>query len=131
VNWSKNRFLVRSPKTERHEGHRERLVPLFPELRTELEQHFSLDGTKESEFVIEHYQKTCWNLYNPFQTIAKRAGLGEIIRPFDNMRMSRSNEVLNRWGQAKESLWIGHSARVMRDHYLRLSDEDFSDAAGG
>jgi hypothetical protein len=57
--------------------------------------------------------------------------LGIIVRPFDNMRMSRSNEVLKRWGQAKESLWIGHSVKVMRDHYLTLSDEDFSDAAGG
>jgi hypothetical protein len=62
--------------------------------------------------------------------IAAISGLGIIVRPFDNMRMSRSNEVLNRWGQAKESLWIGHSAKVMKDHYLCLSDEDFSEAAG-
>ena len=51
------------------------------------------------------------------------------MRPFDNMRMSRSNEVLARWGQAKESLWIGHSAQVMKDHYLCLSDSDFAEAA--
>jgi hypothetical protein len=47
------------------------------------------------------------------------------------MRMSRSNEVLTRWGQAKESLWIGHSAKVMKDHYLRLSDSDFAEASVG
>jgi hypothetical protein len=68
-------------------------------------------------------------LHSPFQTIARRAGLGDIIRPFDNMRMSRSNEVLARWGQAKESVWIGHSVEVMKDHYLCLSDSDFADAA--
>ena len=45
------------------------------------------------------------------------------------MRMSRSNEVLARWGQAKESLWIGHSVAVMKNHYLRLSDLDFAEAA--
>ena len=45
------------------------------------------------------------------------------------MRMSRSNEVLARWGQTKESLWIGHSAEVMEKHYLRLSDSDFAEAA--
>jgi len=73
-----------------------------------LERHFSLDETRENEFVIEHYQKTSWQLNSPFQTIARRAGLGTVVRPFDNMRMSRSNEVLARWGQAKESLWIGH-----------------------
>jgi integrase len=53
VDWTGNRFLVRSPKTERHEGHQERLVPLFPELRAELERHYSLDETKGNEFVIE------------------------------------------------------------------------------
>jgi integrase len=130
IDWTQNRFTVHSPKTERHEGHRERLVPLFPELRAELNRHCLLDETEGNEFVIKHFQKTSWNLNTPFQTIARRAGLGTIIRPFDNMRMSRSNEVLARWGQAKESLWIGHSEKVMRDHYLTLSDGDFSDAAG-
>ena len=131
IDWAKNRFLVRAMKTERYVQHRERIVPLFPELRTELERYFSLDDTKENEFVIEHYQKTSWNLTSPFQTIARRAGLGTIIRPFDNMRMSRSNEVLARWGQAKESVWIGHSVEVMKDHYLCLSDSDYAEAGLG
>jgi integrase len=96
IHWAENRFLVRSPKTERHAGRGERIVPLFPELRTELERHFAMDETQGNDFVIERFQKTCWNLGAPFQTIARRAGMGIIIRPFDNMRMSRSNEVLNR-----------------------------------
>jgi len=129
INWVENRFLVRSPKTERYVQHRERVVPLFPVLRAELERHFSSVEAKENEFVIAHYQKTCWNLHSPFCTIARRAGLEGIIRPFDNMRMSRSNEVLSRWGQAQESVWIGHSAAVMKDHYLCLSDTDFAEAA--
>ena len=129
VNWTEKRFLVRSPKTERHEGHRERLVPLFPELRAELERHFSLDETEGNEFVIERYQNTAWNLHCQFQAIAKRAELGTIIRPFDNMRMSRSNEVRAKWGELKESLWIGHSEKVMKDHYALVSDEEFAEAA--
>jgi integrase len=130
INWAENRFLVHSPKTEGHEGKDKRVVPLFPELREELERHFSLNETKENEFVIEHYQKTNWNLNNPFQTIAKRAGLGRVVRPFDNMRMSRSNEVFERFGSAKENLWIGHSEAVRRKHYKgELSDEAFAEAA--
>ena len=129
IHWSENRFLVRSPKTERHEGHRERLVPLFPVLRAELEQHFSLDETKGNEFVIEHYQKTSWQLNMPFRSIARRAGLGKIVRPFDNMRMSRSNEVDREFGSIKECLWIGHSERVKKEHYYRLEDSDFAEAA--
>ena len=120
----------RTPKTEQHEGHRERLAPLFPELRAELEKHFSSDATKENEFVVEHYQKTSWNLTSPFQTIARRSGLGTIIRPFDNMRMSRSNEVERKFGSKRESLWLGHSDKVMVKHYFVLEDADYAEAAG-
>ena len=130
IRWAENRFLVHSPKTERHEGLRERLVPLFPELRVELERHFSLVETKESEFVVEHYQNTAWNMHDTFQTIVRRAGMETIVRPFDNMRMSRSNEVCERFGTAKENLWIGHSEAVRRKHYKgELSDEAFAEAA--
>jgi hypothetical protein len=83
-----------------------------------------------NEFVIEHYQRTTWNFSQPIQTIAKRAGLGKISRSFDNMRMTRSNEVERRFGSKKESLWIGHSERVMIKHYLVLEDEDYLEAAG-
>jgi len=131
VKWAEKRFLVRSPKTERHEGHRERLVPLFPELRSELERHFSLDETNGNEFVLERFQNTSWNLHCQFQTIVRRAGLDKIIRPFDNMRMSRSNEVRTKWGELKESLWIGHSEKVMKDHYALLSEEEYAEAAEG
>jgi integrase len=40
VNWAENRFLVRPSKTERYEEHRERIIPLFPELRIELDRLF-------------------------------------------------------------------------------------------
>ena len=129
INWAENRFLVRASKTERYAGQGERIVPLFPELRTELNRHDSLDETEGNEFVIEQYQGTSWRLGAVFQRIAHRAGLGTIKRPYDNMRMSRSNEVLARWGEIKESLWIGHSTKVMKEHYLYLSDSDFMEAA--
>jgi len=45
--------------------------------------------------------------------------------------MSRSNEVCERFGSAKENLWIGHSEAVRRKHYKgELSDEAFAEAAG-
>jgi hypothetical protein len=58
--------------------HRERIVPLFPELRTVLNQHFfSLDETEENEFVIEQYRRSSWNLGTPFQLIAQRTYWGK------------------------------------------------------
>jgi len=39
------------------------------------------------------------------------------------MRMSRSNEVDREFGSIKESLWIGHSERVKKDHYYRIEHQ--------
>jgi len=126
VDWEGNRFLVKSPKTERHEEHSERFVPLFPELRMELERLH----TVENEFVIQGFQGTDWIIYPQFQAISESAGLGKIKSPFRNMRRSRSNEVMREHGSQLESLWIGHSEKVMEDHYFELEDEDFVKALG-
>ena len=99
---------------------------MFRELRVELETHFS---DNENELVIHGLQGTAWSLHSPFQAIAEKAGLGTIVRPFDNMRMSRSNEVLHKHGSQLESRWIGHLAVVMEKHYLQLMDEDYAKAA--
>jgi integrase len=116
-----DRFTVHSPKTEHHAGRDKRVIPLFAELREELDR---LDKT--TEFVIQSFQGTTWNLHEPFRKIVERAGLGRIRCPFVNMRRSRANEVVRRWGEAKESQWIGHSWDVMEKHYLLQLDEDFS-----
>ena len=129
INWAQNRFLVHSPKTEHHEGKSERVVPLFPELRAELDRHFLSDETEGNEFVIQGYQGKKWDLYYQFDKIKKLAGLETLISPFVNMRRSRSNEVRRRWGQVLESLWIGHSERVAKEHYALVSDEEFAEAA--
>ena len=126
VNWEQNRFLVHSPKTEQHVNHATRLVPLFAELRTELERLFDGNG---NEFVVQSFQGTAWNLYKHFQTIAESTDLGKIKSPFVNMRRSRANEVVRRYGETKERLWIGHSWDVMEKHYLCPMEEDFAAGA--
>ena len=94
----------------------------------ELERHFSL--AEVNECIIQGLQGTTWNLHGSFQKIARKAGLGTIDRPFDTLRTTRSHEVFERFGSAKENLWIGHSEAVRRKHYKgELSDESFADAA--
>ena len=46
------------------------------------------------------------------------------------MCSSDLNEVDREFGSIKESLWIGHSERVKKEHYYRLEDSDFAEAAG-
>ena len=129
VNWEQDRFFVRSPKTERHKGKEGRWVPLFPELKTELEALFSNPISAGQKFVVNRYRDTSQNLRTTFGKIVRRAGLSLFPRPFDNMRMTRSNEVYRKWGAFKESEWIGHSCQVRKDHYLTMTDDDFREAA--
>ena len=129
VDWNKNRFFVRSPKTEHHDGKESRIVPLFPELKTELETLFFMPQSKGREFVINRHRDPDRNLGALFNKIGKEAGLAIIPRPFDNMRATRSNEIYARFGPAKESEWIGHSARTRKEHYDMISDDDFESAA--
>ena len=125
IDWGRNRFTVNSPKTAHHEGKEKRLVPIFDELKTELETLFFMPDGEGKEFVINRYRDPGQNLGTTFAKIAKRAGLPTIPRPFDNMRMTRSNEVYNKYGAFKESQWIGHSGRVRADHYLMITDDDY------
>jgi len=123
VDWEQNRFLLHPPKTERHVNHATRLVPLFDELKAELQNHFSDNG---NEFVVQGYQGTAWSLFEHFQQIAESADLGRIKCPFRNMRRSRSNEVVRRWGDVMKKLWIGHTADLVERHYRQHLDEDFA-----
>ena len=129
VNWKKNCIYVRSPKTEHHEGKEGRIVPLFPELKEELKKLLSDPDSKVMEYVINRYRDPRQNLGTTFAKIVKRAGLPKISRPFDNMRMTRSNEIYNRFGAFKESQWIGHSGRIRQDHYLMIQDTDYEEAS--
>lgn len=126
VQWSKKCFRVTSLKTARY-GKAERYVPLFPELRTVLEELFAESGGKE--FVINLYRDPKTNLGTQFGRIAKKAGLDKIPRPFDNMRATRASEVSRRYGPAIESRWLGHSTETALKHYDQEFAEDF-DAAG-
>ena len=61
VDWGRGRIRVTSPKTAHHEGKAERTFPLFPELRSLLEEMF--DAAPEgTEFVITRYRDATQNL---------------------------------------------------------------------
>ena len=95
INWSSPaRFTVTSTKTERYKGKGCRVVPLWDELHVELRELFESESSEGTEFVINRYrapERT--NLGTQFGRIVKLAGIEPIPRPFDNLRMSRSNEV--------------------------------------
>jgi hypothetical protein len=91
-----------------------------------------MPGNENREYVINHYKKReNINLVDSFTRIAKRAGIGKIVRPFDNMRASRSTEVHREYGEKAESVWLGHSKEIARECYLMVNDDDYdADSTG-
>ena len=129
---NKERFSVFSPKLNQHEHLRKREVPLFPLLLMELDKLRSIPGNEDREYVINRYSnREVINLVQPFTKIAERAGIGRIVRPFDNMRASRSTEVHREYGAIAESKWLGHSKEVAKECYLMVTDEDYVAAFAG
>jgi len=130
INWVKGCFQVFSPKLKGRRNYK-RGVPLFPDIVVELKKLLLAYGDTPPEYVINcHSDRSNANFVWAFIPIAERAGLGTIPRPFDNMRMSRSNEIYDDYGMKAESLWIGHSTKTFKDHYGVTTDEEFLKASG-
>ncbi len=129
VNWSENRLLVRSPKTEHHEGKAERFVPIFPELREPLLELFSnaADGTKR---IISSYEPGA-NLNPQLRRIIKRAGVLPWPRTWHNMRASRQTELASQFPLHTVCAWMGNSKLIASAHYLQVTDADWMRATGG
>jgi integrase len=131
VGEKKNRIHVFSSKLNPYEHLRDREVPLFPILGTELDKLRSIPGNADQEYVINRYSnREITNLVVPFTKIAERAGIGRIARPFDNMRASRSTEIHREYGTMAENLWLGHSKEIAKECYLMVTEDDYAMAAG-
>jgi integrase len=130
IYWDKHRFQVFNSKLAQYEGKFRRETPLFPKLAKELEKLRAIPGNENQEYVINRYpNREEINLVTQFNRIAEKAGIGKISRPFDNMRATRSNEICDRFGPAKESEWIGHSAQIRAKHYDMIDNDDYTEAS--
>jgi integrase len=129
VNWERNRMVVRSSKTEHHEGGAMRVVPLFPEFRPYLEAVFEL-ACPGTEFVINRYRQPNANLRTPLEKIIKRAGVKPWPKLFHNLRASCETDLAKIHPIKAVCDWIGNSVTVAQRHYLQTTEADFDKAAG-
>ena len=138
IDWEHSRVHVNSPKTAHHPGKEFRMMPLFPELRVELERAFEAAPDGAVYVVDERFRKGAmglqgWrgcNLSTSFKKIIKRAGLTVWPRPFHNLRSSRQTELQESYPTHVVCAWLGNSPDIAREHYLQVTDEHFKRAAG-
>ncbi len=123
MDWERNRFIVRSTKTGA------RWVPMFPELRSHLEEAFDR-AEPGTVHVITRTRSAESNWRTTFAKIVARAGLTMWERPFQNMRASRETELAQTHPLHVVTAWIGNSVSVAAKHYLQVTDGDFLRAVG-
>ena len=129
VNWETGRVLIRSPKTEHHEGKAYRIIPLFPELREHLLQ-VAEQAEPGTEYFITRYRDPKQNLRTTFQKIIARAGLAPWPKLFQNLRASRATELAKENPPHVAAAWLGHSTLIAQKHYWQVTDADYERASG-
>jgi len=120
-------MLVRSPKTEHHEGKGTRVVPIFPELRSALNEAWER-AEPGVDHVITGYRDANQNLRTTFQKIIRRAGLEPWPKLFHNLRASRATELANEFPAHVAAAWLGHSTIIANKHYWQVTDADITRA---
>jgi len=128
INWSENRMLVRSPKTEHHPGGESRLVPIFPELAPLLTLALA-EAEPGPGFVIAKHRDTGAHLRTYMLRILAKAGVKPWPKLFQNLRASRETELCETFPLHVVTSWLGNTARIAAKHYLQVTDEHFERAA--
>jgi len=130
INWERGTILVTCPKLAHIEHCAQRVIPLFPELRTHLLALFA-EAEPGTEHVIIKHRLPCGNLRRRFEQIIARAGLTPWPRLFHNLRASRETELMREYDLATVCRWIGNSPAVAATHYATSIDlnADFRRAA--
>lgn len=125
VDWAGGRIRVTSPKTEAHAGKDSRLVPMFPELRAELDRQFEQSESYDSPYVITHARGSATNLRTGLTKIIFLAGLEVWPDLFQNLRRSADIDISSRFPAHVASAWLGHSPRISAKHYLFPTEADY------
>ena len=131
VDWANQSILVHSPKTEHHSGKGTRLIPMFPELKEQLQLQWEQAEEGGSPYVIDRWRGTESAMRTHLRRIIFRAGLPEWERTFQNLRESRANELWSEYPDHVAAAWMGHSKRIAFNHYLQVTDEQFQKALLG
>jgi integrase len=126
IHFDTGRMVVRSPKTEHHEGHESREIPIFPELEPLLLTMFVRDD-RDPVYVMKSLRGKA--LVTQARKLIERAGVKVWGKLWQNLRASRETDLAGKFPIHVVCAWIGNSVSVAMRHYLQVTDEHFASAA--
>ena len=130
VDFGKGRMLIRSSKTEHHEGKGTRVMPIFPELMPHLEAVWDAADVG-AVHVITRCRHDNANLRTQLGRILRVAKVKPWPKLFQNLRASRATELAAEHPSHVAAAWLGHSTVVAAKHYWQVTDADFEQATNG
>jgi integrase len=125
VNRESNTILLKSPKTEHHEGRSERVVPIFPEIDALLSQRWAEADEGEVHVFpsLRHHSNTATTAAK----FVKAAGFAIWPKFWNSMRASCETDLMDRYGLRRACAWIGNSPEVAMKHYALIKRSDYAD----
>ena len=144
VLWDQKAIMVHAPKTERY-GKGVRKIPFFPHIEECLRDAFE-QADEGAIYVIERHAPLCLrgqkertigtrrgNIGSMFTKIILRAGIVPWPKLIHNLRASFETDLLNekygKFGLHVIADWLGHSVKVMLEHYGRFQKSDYDQIA--
>ena len=122
VLWDKNLLIIRSSKTARHASGGIRMVPLFPEVRTVLDELWQHTPEGEDR-VLRKYRRGRVNPRPMFERYCERAGVQPWPKLFQNLRASRATELADLFPSHLCAAWLGHTEKVADAFYRQVREE--------
>lgn len=114
VDFENARLTVHSPKTEHHDGHDQRIVPIMPKLMELLQDRFD-EADEGQECLVTISGKGA--VIRRVRSIWKRAGVEPWKRLWQTLRQSCEKEWAMTIPQYAVSKFIGHSITISGRHY--------------
>lgn len=127
VDWGQGRLTVHSPKTEHHEGHDRRTIPLFPELRAALNEIWNPEvGSGPILPMMQGKSDSAFR--KPLINAIVRAGLKPWEKLWTSLRATRDTELRELFPSHVCDAWVGHAEGVAKKNYLQVVDQHFEKA---
>jgi integrase len=138
VDFTQGRLYIPEPKVEHHEHRGIRECPIFPELRTVLDEAYAARKSETERYVVDKpaYRlaantgvgwRNC-NLRTKFLKRLKKANVKPWPRLFHSMRATRQTELEKEFPLHVVCAWLGNSVKVARASYLLVTEADFKKA---